>query len=297
MKLPFRRMAVGLLLLAAMNGRADRTPVIFVTIPPQRWLVEQLAGDGVEVELLVHPGQNPHTFEPTGRQLTLLAQSQGWLTIGLPFEQTILAKARSMRPDLTEHPMHLAVPRLGASHEGHAGEDDRCAADGADPHIWLSPRNMARMGTNCCRALQSILPARQAELDASLVRLSGVLNALQGTLEKQLAPVTNGTIWVYHPSWAYFAQAFQLRQQAVEAEGREPSARQLARLIGEAKQTRARVLFADPQYDPRPIQALARQIDAQVITLDPLAEDWPANLLRVAEAIGKALGTSSDEQP
>jgi zinc transport system substrate-binding protein len=169
--------------------------------------------------------------------------------------------------------------------------------DGADPHIWLSPRNMARMGTNCCRALQSILPARQAELDASLVRLSDDLNDLQNKLEKRLAPVKNGTFWVYHPSWAYFAQAFQLRQQAVEAEGREPSARQLARLIGEAKQTRARVLFADPQYDPRPIQALARQIDAQVITLDPLAEDWPANLLRVAEAIGKALGQSSDEQP
>ncbi len=297
MKMPFRRMAVGLLLLAAMNGRADRNPVVFVTIPPQRWLVEQLAGDGVDVELLVHPGQNPHTFEPTGRQLALLAQSQGWLTIGLPFERTILAKARSMRPDLTEHPMHLGVPRLGASHEGHACAGDRCAADGADPHIWLSPRNMARMGTNSCLALQAILPARKAELDASLVRLSGVLNVLQAALEKRLAPVANGTIWVYHPSWAYFAQDFRLRQQAVEAEGREPSARQLARLIGEAKQTRARVLFADPQYDPRPIQSLARQIDAQVVALDPLAEDWPANLMRVADAIGNALGKTTDERP
>ncbi len=280
------------LLLAGSTRGAERSR-FFVTIPPQRWLVRQLAGDGVDVEVLVQPGQNPHTFEPTGRQLALLVRSRGWFTIGLPFEPAILAKARRMQRGLTEMPMHRGVHRLVADAAGHGGAAHACGSHdcgdaGADPHVWLSPLAMAQLGTNTCQALGAILPERASELNAALDRLTASLLALQEELTVLLRPVQGRGFWVYHPSWGYFAAAFGLKQQAVEQDGREPSARQLASLVTGAQRARARVLFADPQFDPQPIQTLARQINARVERIDPLAEDWATNLKQVAEAVLRA---------
>ena len=75
-----RLLPPALLLGALLTTGAAPKPIVFVTIPPQRWLVLTLAGEAVEVELLVAPGQNPHTFEPTGRQLARLARAPGRLT-------------------------------------------------------------------------------------------------------------------------------------------------------------------------------------------------------------------------
>ena len=305
MRAPLQRLLPPALLLlgAALTAGAAPRPLVFVTIPPQRWLVRTLAGEAAEVELLVAAGQNPHTFEPAGRQLARLSRAQGWLTIGLPFERTLLAKARATRPDLAEFPVHAGVPRLGAPpHPPHdhdhapaaaAGEADGCAAEGADPHFWLAPRPMAQLATNTCRALQQLLPDERERLDAALADLTGSLARLERELTATLAPAAGQTFWVYHPSWAYFAEAFGLRQQAVEQEGREPSGRQLARLVASARAARARVLFADPQFNPGPVRTLARQLGARVVTLDPLAEAWPENLRRVAAAIRDALQESS----
>ena len=180
MRAPLHRLLTPALLLGALlTAGAAPKPIVFVTIPPQRWLVRTLAGEAVEVELLVAPGQNPHTFEPTGRQLARLARAQGWLTIGLPFERTLLAKARATRPGLAEYPVHAGVPRLGApphpSHDhGHAhatatGANEACCApEGDDPHLWLAPRNMAQLATNTCQALQPLLPDNLRHVAAAL---------------------------------------------------------------------------------------------------------------------------------
>ena len=298
--------ALLLLLGAVLTAGAAPRPLVFVTIPPQRWLVRRLAGEAVEVELLVAPGHNPHTFEPAGRQFARLARARGWMTVGLPFERTLLAKARATRPGLAEYPVHAGVPRLGAPphpSRGHghdvsaAGAEACCEAEGADPHLWLAPRNMAVMATNTCHALQDIMPQEQPRLDAALAELTGALARLERELAATLAPVAGQTFWVYHPSWAYFAAAFGLRQQAVEQEGREPSGRQMARLIESARAARARVLFADPQFDPGPVRTLARQLGARVVTLDPLAEAWPENMRHVAAALRDALHAQSTIDP
>ena len=291
------------LFLPVQATYAAARPVVFVTIPPQRWLVRQLAGDAVEVVLLVPPGSDPHTFEPTGQQVTRLTRSQGWLTIGMPFEQALLEKARGVPPGLTEFPLYRGVPRLagGAQAHGHgnghvdetheSARDSGAARDlaGTDPHIWLTPHGMAQLATNTCRALEQVHPARREELARGLERLSADLAALQVEIGESLLAVRGRTFWTHHASWSYFAEAFGLVQRAVEQDGREPTPRQLAVLVRDARDTRARVLFADPQVDPRPVRVLAGQIGAEVVFLDPLAEDWDHNMRQVAAAILAAL--------
>ena len=66
-----------LLSLAASVGAQEAVrPLIFVTIPPQRWLVRELAGEAFDAQLLITPGRDPHSFETTARQLAALARAR-----------------------------------------------------------------------------------------------------------------------------------------------------------------------------------------------------------------------------
>lgn len=231
------RVALATLAVLTLAAGASGADILFVTIPPQKWLVERLAGTGVRVETMVRAGQNPHTFEPVGRQLAMVARADGWVTIGMPFEQALLRKVKAANKGLKEFKSHRGVARLECDHE-HDGDG---GMGGGDPHIWLSAANMALMATNVCRDLQAIWPEREAELERRLdVAVTEIL-ALRGKVAEMLTPLRGRTFWVYHPSWAYFAEDYGLHQRAVEESGREPALRQMSRLVADAKREQVRV--------------------------------------------------------
>ena len=98
------RLCCLLLVLAvwASAAWAAGAPTVTVGIPPVGYLAKRVAGGLVTVEVLAGPGQSPHTFEPTPRQLASLASSRAYLSVGLPFEQRVLAKALAANPGLKE---------------------------------------------------------------------------------------------------------------------------------------------------------------------------------------------------
>ena len=93
---------------------------------------------------------------------------------------------------------------------------------------------------------------------------------------------------VFHPAWGYFAQAYGLTQVPIEQGGKEPGARTLVTLIEQAKRDQIRVVFIQPQSDPRFAEQIARAIGGRVIAIDPLAPDYVANLRAVARQIAAA---------
>jgi len=175
------------------------------------------------------------------------------------------------------------------AHPGIKDDDDDGCCEGADPHVWLTPTNMAIMASNTVDALVAFDPAGKEIYAARLTSLRAQLAQLDAELRTLLTPVHGGVLFTYHPSWGYFTDAYGLRQVAIESEGRAPAARQLAALIDLAKQEKVRRVFTEPPYDPKPSQTLARQIGAEVATIDPLAEEWDANLRAIAAQVRAAL--------
>ena len=274
---------------ASGMAAATEKPLIYVGLPPQRWLVQQLAGERVQTGLLLAPGQNPHTFEPSARQVKEFTAAQGFLMMGLPFERALVQKVKAINPGLRVIDMAAGVPRrMQHAHASGEKDDDGCC-EGADPHVWLTPAAMGIMASNTVQALLTFDPegkdfytARNAALQARLTRLDAELRVL-------LLPVRGGVLLTYHASWGYFADAYGLRQLVIEAEGRAPAARQLAALIDQASQAQVRKVFTEPPYDPRPSQTVANQIHAEVAVIDPLAEEWDANLLEISRQVCAAL--------
>ena len=101
-------------------------------------------------------------------------------------------------------------------------------------------------------------------------------------------PLQGKTLLVFHPSYGYFADAYGLKQIAVEMGGKEPGARQLARLIDRAKEDGVRMIFVQPQFSKGSARTIAEAIGGAVVPLDPLARDYLENLERMARDINRA---------
>lgn len=92
---------------------------------------------------------------------------------------------------------------------------------------------------------------------------------------------------VYHPSWNYFARTYGLSQIPIELEGKEPSPKDLARLIDLARKKSVAAIFVQPQFSRKSAQAIAASIGAKVLIADPLAADWAENLKKVGKAFSQ----------
>ncbi len=68
---------------------------VFAGIPPLAWLVQRIGGPWVEVGVLVSPGQNPHVFQPSPRQVVAVKKAALFFKIGMPFESRLVELLQS----------------------------------------------------------------------------------------------------------------------------------------------------------------------------------------------------------
>ena len=256
---------------------------VFVSIPPQKDFVQRIGGDKVNVEVLIKPGQEPHTFEPTAKQIVRLGRGKLYFQIGVPFEGRLVEKIHSMFPQL-----EIANTARGIKKRKMSGHDDH-HHEGTDPHIWLDPMLVKVQGANICQALKKTDPPNADYYEKNLQTFMGDLDRLNSDITAILAPVKGRTFFVFHPAFGYFADAYGLHQHPVEVEGKSPTMKQLEELIRNAKEHHAKVIFAEPQFSRSTAETVAKQIDARVETLDPLSEDYFANMRHIANEIFMAL--------
>jgi len=278
---------------------ADATRLrVAVSVLPQAQFVERVGGEHVDVQVLVGPGQSPHTYEPTAQQLATLAEARLLFSVGMPYEEALLARIRGAFERLETVDTRQGIALRQMESHGHAHDHDghdhvhgpSCAGhDGEDPHIWLSPRLAKIQARTICDALCRVLPERADEFKRSLAAFHEELDALDARIAALLAPLAGRELVVFHPSYGYFADAYGLRQVAVETAGKEPSPRELAALLAEIKAAGTRVIFTQPQFSTRSAETIAAQIGGRVVHLDPLARDYVANLEIMATTIAQAL--------
>jgi len=275
---------VCLLLVAAAQPAAAKLNA-FVSILPQAYIAQRIGGDGVAVSVLVGPGQSPHSYEPTPKQVAALTGADVFFTIGLPFEQRLLQKIASFARHVEMIDTRQGITLRPA--EDHDADGHGHAAAGLDPHIWLAPLLIKQLAANVCRALQQKDAAHGAVYQRNFERLAAELEALHSELSKRLAPFSGREIFVFHPALGYFTDAYKLRQVAIEMAGKEPGSRSFAAIIDRARATGVKTIFVERQFSPKSAEAVAAQIGAEVVMIDPLASDCLRNLRDIAEKIEK----------
>lgn len=268
---------------ANTNARA----VVFVSIPPMRYAVQAVAGDAVRVEVMVGPAQSPETYQVGPRQMDALSRASAYFHLALPFEAPLLDKLRQTAPRLrlVDVRRDMDLPH-GSTHPGRE--------HGEDPHVWLDPALFRAMGRPIFEAITKLLPQETDDFRANLEQFQTEMADLDGRIAQRLAPYAGRRFYVYHPSFDYFARRYGLEQIALEHEGKPPGARHLQELIAAAKAEGIKTVFVQAQFSRTAPRAFANAVGARVIVLDPLAEDYPHNLERIAEALVSAFEEMGD---
>ncbi len=292
---PWLALCILTLVAAGCGGFADDdgAPTVFVSVPPQAYLAERIAGDHARVRVLLPPGANHETYSPRPSEIRGLSRAALYVRTGLPFEEAAWSHIQETNPGMKiidgREGVELRYMSAGEAHNHGHDHGHNHGAGAPDPHIWLAPENMMAQARQIRDALRELMPERAVEFETNANSLLAELEALDNELAETLAPCEGETFWVYHPAWGYFADAYGLKQQAVEQEGKEPGVHSVSQLVQQARADGVRRIFVEKQYSTARVEVIADEIGAEVIALDPLAQDYPDNLRHVAGLIREAL--------
>ena len=262
--------------------RANDKLRIIVSIIPQKYFVEKIGGDLVDVSAMVLPGASPATYGPKPQQMVGLTKARIYFAVGVPFEKVWLKKFVNVNPAMTVVHTEDGIEKI--SMEGQDSHDEKTHHHGIkDPHIWLSPPLVMIQSRNIFYALTTVDPEHKevyTENYKSFIR--EVVD-----IDLQIRDVFSGEgdgarFMVYHPAWGYFAKAYGLKQIPVEIEGKEPTARELEHLVHSAGREGVKAIFVQPQLSSKSAHTIAKAIGCRVMFANPLAENWSENLLNVA---------------
>lgn len=262
------------------------TQQVSVSILPQKYLTEQIAGDYLQVNVMIPPGMNPATCDLSTEQVKRLFQSDLCFIIGhLPFEQTHLFPILENYKDIqaVNHAEKMQLIHKGCGHTTVAEEE------GTDPHFWLSPAHARTMATTIYEALAEKYPEQKQEFEKNyrvlLRKIDGVADRAKQVLEHKKDKV----FLIYHPALTYFAADYGMEQISIEDEGKQPNPLHLKKIIDQAREKNIRIIFIQSQFDANNAESVAGQTGAQIVRIDPLAEDWTAEMNRLIDTLDKYL--------
>lgn len=272
--------------------------LVFVSILPQQYFVQQIGKDQVQVQVMVLPGASPATYEPKPSQMTALAKSKIYFSIGVPFENVWLKKIAATNPNMRLVSMDHGICKLSMATVHHHADikhvetkiqhEQPPTHNIQDPHIWMSPPLVMIQARTVLTALQTADPAHSDFYETNYKNFLGNLADLDAQIRKLLANFKGKSFIVFHPSWGYYAHTYGLKQITIEIEGKEPKPSQLQSLIRKAKNEKIRVIFTQPQFSSKTARLIAKSIEGAVIPADPLAGDWASNLLNQTRKFAEA---------
>jgi zinc transport system substrate-binding protein len=304
--------------LALLIGPAQAAPsagklLVAATIVPLSDFCQQIGRDLIQVQVLIPPGASPHAFEPPPSVMAKASQARVFVYVGAGLEPWAARLLRSRgSKDLVVVEAAQGIPLLGmdehhhdhaaAGAQGHTGKHAEQAGAHAthgagNPHIWLDPVLAQEIAGKIAQALIQADPGHQAQYEANLKDFQAELAALDQEIKQHAQAWRLRDFVSFHPSFTYFARRYNLNEVGTieAAPGREPTPRHLKNLVAAIRRYGIKVVFAEPQLNPRVAEVIAREAGVKVLKLDPMGGGPPygsdylhlmrANLAALDEAL------------
>ncbi len=255
-----------------------------VSIPPQAFFVEQIAGDLVDIEVLVKPGSNPSTYTPKPSQLRVIADAKIYFTIGVAFEKSWLSRFSSINKNMLIVDTTEDIEKIPINKHHNHGDHNHGELD---PHVWLDPNLVKKQIRVIKDALIKIDKKNSDIYSANYQKFLERLNNIDIKIRSILEKSSKKEFIVFHPSFGYFAKRYNLKQISIEKEGKEPSLKHMKEVIDFAKKENIKRVFVAPQFPQKSAKQIAKLIDGKVVVVDPLSREWDRNILEIANSFGK----------
>ncbi len=270
------------------SGTEESMRIYYAGIPPIGGVLDHLILSHERVEVTGDTNRNPHTFDISPSELQKLTHAQIFFYTHFPYELKIVDTLQEMKIPIR----CVDVTEGIAWRRGDAHSQDRNAHDGQesmnedkDLHCWLSPNNLKIISTNIYKALIADNPSAKDVYQARYEKWIEEIEQVHSTIQQKLTPLKGKSFFVYHPAFAYFAEAYGLYEVCIEMEGKSPSPKQLKSLMEKMQKENSRVIFVQPQFDPKPAEIIAKEIGGKAEIVNDFERNVLDNLLNIAEKI------------
>jgi len=273
-------------------GRKSTDPgnnIITVSIAPFKYFVEAIAGDDFKVNIMVPAGADPHTYEPFPEQIFKLRKSVAYISNGyLGFEMNWLDRFYETNTRMKRLSLGDRIVPLTSGHHHDGGH-----VEGADPHYWVSPKCALIIASSVKGLLCELNPSQKEKYEINYKLLVSKINELDSKAGRMFLNVTTRCFMIYHPNLAYLAKDYGLEEIPVEFEGKEPAPSRMKELIDRARKDRLTTIFVQMEYDTKNAKAIAGEIGAHIVLIDPLSENWQKSTADIIDDLYQSLLESS----
>ncbi len=273
--------------LSSCNTTPPAKPgkAVSVSVLPQKYFVEAIAGEGIKVNVMIPPGASHSSYEPTARQMNLLVNSQAYLKIGhLDFELSWMPRFGGVNPgmkifDLSEGIDLIAGECDHHNEPGHIHSQEE--GKGIDPHTWMSPGNVKIIATNILNSLNSIFPSDSTVFRSNFNSFMMTVDSVHALYNQNASKLKGRSFIIYHPALAYLARDYGMEQIVLEFEGKEPPPAHIKAIIDLAKEKNIGFIFVQKQFSLDNSRSLAKEINAEIIPIDPMDENWKEQMIEI----------------
>jgi zinc transport system substrate-binding protein len=234
---------------------------------------------------MVPAGADPHTYEPFPEQINKLVKSVAYISNGyLGFEMNWLDRFYEANPNMKRLSLGEKIKPLSSS-EHHEGEH----FESADPHFWVSPECALIIAGSVRDFLTEINPSQKEKYEGNYNLLIRDIKKIDDAGKQYFSDLQTKCFMIYHPNLGYIARDYGLEEIPVEYNGKEPTPSRLRELIDRARKDHLNTIFVQREYDTKNAKAIAGEIGANIIIIDPLSEDWQKSTTEIFEALHRSL--------
>ncbi len=265
------------------NKKSDaKKQVVTVSILPQRTFVEKIAGNDFKVNVLLPPGASPAAFTLLPSQLKDIAQSELWFRAGyIGFEYSWKEKIEQANMDMKVVDLSEGLSLIASEQQPGGAVPLR----GINPHTWMSPPLVKKMALKISEELSALNPGKKAVYDNNYHEFAEELDHIDNIIKRGLEGFQGRKFIMFHPSLAYYAREYGLKEYSLEPGGKQPTPQRMAGLVKMAKEEGISVIYIQSDLDREQARVFAEEIDGEIVQIWPLNPEWGKNLMDITEKL------------
>lgn len=238
---------------------------------------------------MVPAGADPHTYEPFPEQINKLRKSVAYISNGyLGFEMNWLDRFYETNTTMKRLSLGAGINAITTVYHHEGGHPE-----GADPHYWVSPKCAFIMASSVKGLLSELNPLQKQKYETNYQILVTKIQEVDKKATQLFSGVAKKSFMIYHPNLAYVARDYGIEEIPVEFEGKEPTPSRMKELIDRARKDNLKTIFVQMEYDSKNAKAIAGEISAHIVLINPLSEDWEKSTTDIIYALHKSLLESS----
>ncbi|MDX7999464.1 zinc ABC transporter substrate-binding protein ZnuA [Xenorhabdus sp. Reich] len=279
----FNKIALATILVVGVNNAAQADVV--TSIRPLGFIAAAIADGVTNTEVLLPDGASPHDYALRPLDVRKINQADLFVWIGPDIEnflvkpitkieqnkQLALAELSTIKPLLLKNDEDGNDSSESNQHK-HESDHEHHHHGEYNMHIWLSPEIAEKAAQAIYDRLVEQYPQEKEQLEVNLRKFNGQLIQTDKNIANILKPVKKQGYFVFHDAYGYFEKHYQLAPLGVFTVNPEiqPGAQKLHYIRTQLVEQKVKCIFAEPQFRPAVIHAIAKGTDVRIGTLDPL---------------------------